>query len=98
MGNFRYHDAACGALFEGAVARGYEMTIASEGRTEKHRDRYDRLLLALSDLQLKDEVEGKGASVIERKAGDVLWFPGGSTHAITNIGKSPAHFITIEFR
>ena len=98
MANFHFHDAAFGPIFEVPMMRGYDAVIASHGRTERHLDRYDRLIIALNDLELVDEVEGAGASKISQKAGDVVWYPAGVTHAITNVGAGPTHFITIEFR
>ena len=97
MGGFRYHDAAFGELFEMSGVRGYTMTIAAGGRTEQHKEDYDRLVVAISDLTLNEDVTGKTASEVEMKAGDVRWVPRGATDAITNIGTSPATFITLEF-
>jgi oxalate decarboxylase/phosphoglucose isomerase-like protein (cupin superfamily) len=31
------------------------------------------------------------------KSGDVKWLPGGYAHTVTNVGKSEAKFITLEF-
>ena len=98
MVGFRFHDAAFGPLFEAPMMRGYDAVIASQGRTENHLDRYDRLLIALSDIELTDQVEGVGKLNISQKAGGVVWLPGGAKHATTNSGEVPAHFVTIEFR
>jgi hypothetical protein len=98
MASFRYHDAAIGSLFEDAAVRGYEMTMASGGRTNAHTERYNRLLVALTDLQLVDDIKEKGSLEIRRKAGDVEWLAATSTHALTNSGTQPARFIILEFR
>jgi len=97
IGGFRYHDAAFAELFQFPVMRGYSMVVAAGGRTENHEERYDRLVLAISDLKLREDVAGQGSSEILMKAGDINWFPRGISHATTNIGKSPATFITFEF-
>lgn len=97
IGGFRFHDAAFGELFDSPVMRGYLMTIAEGGRTEKHNEHYDRLLIAISDLRLSEDIVGQSASEFQMKAGDVKWFPRGASHATTNTGKSPAIFITLEF-
>jgi hypothetical protein len=97
MGGFRFHDAAFGAIFEAPAIRGYTMTIAAEGRTEEHAEPYDRLLVAVSDLKLRENVAGQPPSELQMKAGEIRWIPRGMTHATTNIGKAPATFITLEF-
>ncbi|MGO9403282.1 MAG: hypothetical protein ACLPVW_07405 [Terriglobales bacterium] len=96
MASFRYHDAAVGAIFEQPLSRAYDMVIAAGGMTEKHTEKYNRLLIALTDLRLKDETEGT-ASQINENVGGVLWLYGGGPHTLSNIGDHPAHFITIEF-
>jgi uncharacterized RmlC-like cupin family protein len=98
MGGFRYHDAAFGDLFEAPGVRAYALTIAAGGRTEAHIESYDRLILAMSDLKLRDNIAGQGPAEFEMKAGEARWMPKGTTHAITNIGTAPAVFITLEFK
>ncbi len=77
--------------------RGYSMTIASGGRTEKHDENYDRLVIAVSELKFREDVDGEPSSEFQMNAGDVKWFPRGTSHATTNTGTSPATFITLEF-
>lgn len=98
IGGFRYHDAAFGELFQLPQMRAYSMVIAAGGRTEKHEERSDRLLVALSDLKLREDVSGQSSVEIVMKAGEVKWFPRGMNHATTNTGNSPATFITFEFQ
>ncbi len=97
MGGFRYHDAAFGPIFDASAIRGYTMTIAAGGRTEEHAENYDRLLVAVSDLKLRENVVGQPPSELQMKAGEIRWIPLGMTHATTNIGTSPATFIVLEF-
>jgi len=97
IGGFRFHDAAFSTLFEFPVMRGYTTIFAAGGRTEKHDENYDRLVIAVSDLDLREDIAGQGSSELQLKAGDVKWFNRGVTHATTNTGMSPATFITIEF-
>lgn len=96
IGGFRFHDAAFGELFQFPVMRAYTMTIASDGRIEKREENYNRLVIAISDLKLREEVAGQPFSELQMKAGEVKWFPRGVPHATTNLGASPATFITIE--
>lgn len=98
MAGFKYHDAVLGSLFEHPPLRAYEMTLASGGRTEPHLDRYDRLLVALTDVRLQDKVEGKADAEVRVSAGGVSWLPGGSTHEFMNVGDQPAHFIIVDVR
>jgi len=96
MKSFHYHEAAFGELFETSAARGYVMTVAAGGRIEEHTENYDRLLIAVSDLHLRETSAGQDASELIMKAGDVRWAVRGSTHAVTNVGTVPATFITLE--
>jgi hypothetical protein len=97
MGGFGYHDAAFGELFETAAVRGYSMILASGGHTEQHQEMYDRLLIAESALELRDDVMGESPSTVRMNPGEVRWIPRGATHAMENLGASPATFITFEF-
>jgi quercetin dioxygenase-like cupin family protein len=97
MGGFRFHDAAYAALFEGSEMRGYAMTVAAEGRTEQHEEKYDRLIIAVSELKLREDVVGQPPNILEMKPGEIQWMPRGMIHATTNIGISPAIFVTLEF-
>lgn len=97
MGGFRYHDAAFGELFQASAVRGYTMRFAAGGRTEQHGENYDRLLIAVTDLNLREEVAGQPPSGLAMKAGEVRWIPRGRTHATTNAGAFPATLITLEF-
>jgi quercetin dioxygenase-like cupin family protein len=94
---FRFHDGAQGELFESSAVRAYDMVMAVGGRTEKHKESYDRLLIALSDIDLGEETEGQAPSETKMRAGEVLWIPRGLTHTTKNVGQTAAHFIVLEF-
>lgn len=98
IAGFRYHDAVLGTLFERPPLRAYEMTLASGGRTEPHLERYDRLLVALTDVHLQDKVEGKADIELGVSAGGVSWLPGGSSDRFMNVGDQPGHFIIVDVR
>lgn len=91
IGGFRFHDAVFGELFEFPAMRGYTMTIAAGGRTEKHDENYDRLVIAVSDLRLRDDLAEQPSSELQMKAGDVKWFPREASHAMTNTGRHRPH-------
>jgi quercetin dioxygenase-like cupin family protein len=63
----------------------------------KHTHAGPHLVVALTDMTLRSEVEGKPPTTRDLKAGEAAWIPGNLTHTVTNIGKTEAKFITIEF-
>ena len=66
--------------------------------TGMHSHKADHLVVAVSDLELKNEVQGKAPETIRMKAGEVRWVKGGFLHALTNLGKQPAWFVSFEFK
>jgi quercetin dioxygenase-like cupin family protein len=62
-----------------------------------HHHSGPHLLIALADLDIRSDVEGKGPMPGHFKSGDVKWLPGGYTHTLTNTGKQEAKFVTLEF-
>ena len=63
----------------------------------RHHHDGPHLLVAISDLELRSDIEGKEPVQGKLKAGEVKWLPGGYTHTLTNVGASPARFVTLEF-
>lgn len=55
------------------------------------------LLVAITDLEVRSDVDGMGPMPGRFKSGEVKWLPGGYTHTLTNVGKSAARFVTVEF-
>ena len=85
-------------LFDQKVVRAWRFTMQPGAVLPKHTHNEDHLVVALSDLHLKSEVEGKGVSDLQQKRGGVVWVPGGYTHTLTNVGSTPAEFIGIDFK
>jgi quercetin dioxygenase-like cupin family protein len=56
------------------------------------------LVVALTDYEMRSDVEGKGSKRITMKRGESQWTAGGYSHILTNSGQSPAKFVTLEFR
>lgn len=56
------------------------------------------LLVAVSDLDIRSDVDGMGPMPGKFKSGDVKWLPGGYTHTLTNVGKTAARLVTVEFK
>jgi oxalate decarboxylase/phosphoglucose isomerase-like protein (cupin superfamily) len=62
-----------------------------------HHHNGPHLLIAVSDLDLRSE-DGKVATPVQLKAGDIKWVPGSFTHSVTNVGKNAAKLVTVEFQ
>jgi quercetin dioxygenase-like cupin family protein len=55
------------------------------------------LLVAVSDIDIRSDVEGQGPMPGHFKAGDCKWLPGNYSHTLTNTGTKLARFVTLEF-
>jgi quercetin dioxygenase-like cupin family protein len=66
-------------------------TIPSHHHTGPH------LVIAVSDLDLRSDIEGMGPMPSHFKSGEVKWVPGGYTHTLTNTGTQKAKLVTLEF-
>jgi uncharacterized RmlC-like cupin family protein len=75
-----------------------DVTMAPGAVTSKHSHATDHMLVAVSDYELTDNVEGKGTVVRSRKSGEVEYIQAGITHQLTNSGQAPAHFTVILWR
>jgi quercetin dioxygenase-like cupin family protein len=84
-------------LFVKDGVRVSEIELQIAGVQPRHQHAKAELMLALTDLVLRSDVVGKGASNLEMKGGDVKWMEGGFTHTVTNVGQGPAKFVTLEF-
>jgi len=74
-----------------------EIELQPGGVIPRHHHAGPHLVAAVSDLELRSDVEGKGPSTRQLQSGDVAWVPGGFTHTVTNVGTRGAKFITFEF-
>ncbi len=84
-------------LFVKDGARVSETELQPGGVIPSHHHNGPHLIVAVTDLDLRSDIEGHGPAPSQLKAGDVRWVPGNYTHTLTNIGKQPAKFVTIEF-
>ena len=85
-------------LFVKDGARASELQLQPGGVLPKHHHAGPHLVVAVTDLNLRSDVEGKGPSSVQLKAGDVTWVKGGFTHTLTNVGQQNAKLITLEFQ
>jgi quercetin dioxygenase-like cupin family protein len=84
-------------LFVKDGVRVSEVELQSGGVMPKHHHSGPHLVVALSDLDLRNDVEGKPPAPAQLKSGDIKWIDGGYTHTVTNVGKQQAKFATLEF-
>lgn len=84
-------------LFVKDGVRASEVDLEPGGVVPSHRHDGPHLIVALTDLDLRSDVEGKAPMSAQISSGDVRWVPGGFTHTLTNAGKAPARFVTVEF-
>jgi hypothetical protein len=56
-----------------------------------------QLLVAINDLDLRSDIRSTSPVSVNLKSGDVKWLAGGYAPMLTNVGKSPARFATLEF-
>ena len=96
MGDFERHEALFGELFEAHVMRGYSMVLAPGGGIAEHTEKYDRLLIATSSLDLREDSEP--ARAMHLRTGAIKWLPKGPQRAMSNLGENRASFIVLEFR
>ena len=74
-----------------------EFELQPGGVVPMHHHIGPHLLVAVSDLDIRSDVEAQGPMPGHLKSGESKWLPGGYSHSITNTGKQPAKFVTLEF-
>ena len=75
-----------------------DVTMAPGAISTRHGHPTDHMLVAISDYELSDEVQGKDTVKRTRKSGEIEYIPAGITHRLTNIGAKPARFIVVLWR
>jgi quercetin dioxygenase-like cupin family protein len=87
-------------LFVKDGIRATEFELQPNGVVPLHHHNGPHLLVAVTDLEIRSDVEGQGPNAGPMpghfKAGDAKWLPGNYSHTITNIGPKPAKFVTLE--
>jgi quercetin dioxygenase-like cupin family protein len=84
-------------LFVKDGVRVSEVNLEPGATVPSHHHDGSHLLVAVTDLEIRSDVEGMGPMPGKFQAGDIKWLPGNYTHTLTNVGKSPARFVTVEF-
>jgi quercetin dioxygenase-like cupin family protein len=74
-----------------------EIDLQAGATLPSHHHSDPHLVVAVTDLEVRSDVEGQGPMPGHFKSGDIKWLPGGYTHTLTNTGKQEAKFVTLEF-
>jgi quercetin dioxygenase-like cupin family protein len=85
-------------LFVRDGARVSSVELEPGATVPSHHHDGPHLLVTVSDLELRSDVQGQGTMTGTFKSGDVKWLPGGYTHTLTNTGKGRARLVTVEFK
>jgi quercetin dioxygenase-like cupin family protein len=96
-GNREFPGVRIKVLFIHDGARVSEVELQPGATVPSHHHDGPHLMVAVSDLELRSDVDGMGPMPGNFKSGDVKWLPGGYTHTLTNTGKNPARLVTVEF-
>lgn len=96
-GDKTYPGVRVKVLFVKDGVRVSEVNLDPGATVPSHRHDGPHLLVAISDLDLRSDIEGKGSIAAKLKPGDVKWMPGAYTHTLTNTGKQAARLVTLEF-
>ena len=92
------HGGMSDIVVDNTEVRVQEVQIAPGGMLHKHTHKFPFLVVAISDLDLHNMPQGKPATMVHQKAGEVKWIGAGTTHEMMNMGKQQAHFIEVEFK
>jgi quercetin dioxygenase-like cupin family protein len=96
-GERTFADGRSKILFVKDGVRVSEVNLDAGATVPRHHHAGPHLLVAVSDLDVRSDVEGMGPMPGKFKAGDIKWLPGGYTHTLTNTGDHAARFVTVEF-
>jgi len=84
-------------LFVKDGVRVTETDLDPGGTIPSHHHNGPQLVVAISDLDIRSDIEGQSPILEEFKSGDVKWRTGGYTNTLTNTGAREARFVAVEF-
>jgi quercetin dioxygenase-like cupin family protein len=84
-------------LFVKDGVRVSDIQLQPGGVIPKHRHDGPHLIVAVSEVNVRSDIEGKPTKMGHLKTSEFKWLEGGYTHTLTNVGKQPARFISLEF-
>ena len=95
------HGGTSEILFVKDAVRVTEFELQPGGMVPMHNHVGPHLLVAVTDFDIRSNVKGTGPNSGPTPGhfmtGQVKWLPGGYSQTITNTGKTPAKFVTLEF-
>ena len=85
-------------LYDTPQVRVSDFQLNPGAHVDIQQDKWPHLLVAVSELKLRDQrPNGRGID-LNQKPGDVSWSQGGHAHSFTNLGLKPARWIDVEFK
>lgn len=91
------HGGTSEILFVKDAVRVSNFELQPGGMIPMHRHEGPRLLVAITDLELRSDVAGKTPSTIAMKQSEIKWLPASSSQTLTHASEGVAKFITLEF-
>jgi quercetin dioxygenase-like cupin family protein len=74
-----------------------EFELQPGGSVPSHHHGGPVLMVAVSDIDLRNAIQGQSPSATKLKSGEMKWSNASYTHSVTNIGKTTARFVSLEF-
>jgi len=84
-------------LFVKDGVRAADLQLNPGGIVPQHHHDGPHVVVAITDLNLRSDIEGKGTINVQLKAGEAAWAKGDVTHTVTNVGSQNARLISLEF-
>lgn len=85
-------------LYDTAQVRVVDFQLNPGAHVDIHEDKWPHLLVAVSELKLRDQRPNGRGMDLNQKPGDISWSQGGHAHSFTNLGLHPARWIDVEFK
>jgi quercetin dioxygenase-like cupin family protein len=92
-----HHNGTQEVLFVKDGVRVSDFELQPGGMVHNQQHPGPRLMIAVTDIDIRSTIAGKGTTPIQLKSGEIMWLKGGYTDMLMNAGKNPASWITLEF-
>ncbi|HEU5334615.1 MAG TPA: hypothetical protein VFU27_01555 [Terriglobales bacterium] len=91
-------DMAVQILYDTPQVRVSEFQLNPGMQVEAGARKWPHLLVAVSEMTLRDQVRNGRGIELKQKPGDISWSAGGHAHTFTNTGQKAAHWVEVEFK
>lgn len=91
-------DMAIQILYDTPQVRVSEFQLNPGMQADVPARKWPHLLVAVSEIRLRDQVRNGRAIELKQKPGDISWSAGGHAHTFTNTGEKAAHWVEVEFK